>query len=78
MKNNVVGGGGREVCQNSRDDNKDDNVCPNALFSWNNPMRLAADIIGGQPTTILRDGMPDKLNHVNPGIYKCIWRNHEH
>ncbi len=29
-------------------------------------MRLAADIIGGQPTTILRDGMPDK---VNVGIY---------
>ncbi len=28
-------------------------------------MRLAADIIGVQPT-ILRDGMPDKLN---PGIY---------
>ncbi len=29
-------------------------------------MGLAADIIGGQPTTILRDGMLDKLNR---GIY---------
>ena len=29
-------------------------------------MGLAADITGRQPTTILRDGMPDKLN---PGIY---------
>ncbi len=29
-------------------------------------MRLPADIIGGQLTTILRDGMPEK---VNPAIY---------
>ena len=44
-----------------RDHDKDGNACPNAWFSWNDPMRLAADIIGGQPTTILRDGMPGQV-----------------
>ncbi len=36
------------------------------LYSETIRMELASDIIGGQPTTILRDGMPDKLNR---GIY---------
>ncbi len=65
-----MGGSGREVRQKkkARDDKAKTALPVQALI-----VRLAADIIGGQPSTILRDGMPDKLY---PGIY--IWRNPEH
>ncbi len=57
----------------TRDDNKDGNAYPNDLFSWNDPTRIAADIISSQPTTILRDGLlPANLTVV------YIWWNREH
>ncbi len=51
---------------NTRDNDNDGNAYPMVYSPETIRMGLAADITGGHPTTILRDGMPDKLN---PGVY---------